>query len=142
MKPLAVLLAIVWLFMLSSGLTAATAKEPSRAAPRLYVVKIHADWCPRCRHMGNVLDVVDRQYGDEVRFVVLDVTGRKSTEQARRTAKELGLSKWFEEYKTVTSVVALISPPGKQQEPEVITMLFNQADPTAYTTAIDKALAR
>ncbi len=140
MKPFATLLVIISLLALAPLSAAETRQAPPEI--RLYVVKIHADWCPRCRHMGDVLERVAREYGNDIRFVVLDVTDRKSTAQAQKTAEALGISDWFREYKTVTSMVALIVPPDNRKGPKVVTMLFNKADPADYTSAINKALGQ
>jgi thiol-disulfide isomerase/thioredoxin len=74
------------------------APAAAKAAPALYAVKVHADWCPACRKVGQVFDDLARRLADEpVMFVELDVTDESTLRQSEYLAAALRLDEaWGE----------------------------------------------
>ncbi len=100
------------------------AQIPSAAsvqAPALYVVKMHADWCPGCRILGDLRETVAPHVeGLPVRFVTLDLTDRRSTERALVKARVMGLEEVWLRNQGRTGVVLLIEP-GQDEVAEMFT---------------------
>ena len=63
-----------------------------------YVVKLHAQWCPKCRMTKGVWSQLAAEYDARVHMVVLDFTAESDTEASRAEAQRLGLSAVFDEY--------------------------------------------
>lgn len=78
------------------------------AASKPYVIKMHAQWCPKCRLQKGVWSEVAEAYADRAHFVVFDFTDEGTTAQARATAKRLGLTAVFEEYVGATGFVVVL----------------------------------
>jgi thiol-disulfide isomerase/thioredoxin len=102
------------------------------------VVDIYASWCPACRNIAPTLSVLRQQYGNRVHFVVLDVSDKAKVEASMSTAQKLGLAAFFAANKTQTGMVAIIDPAtGK-----IMAQHRNNATATAYTSVLNKALAK
>lgn len=139
MKPY--FLSLIALLTLALG-TMAWTPQPVQAhehhAEHPLLVKIQADWCPACKNIAPAWSALEKQYKGQVQFVTLDVTDNKTAQQAAKTAKSLGLSKWFEQNRTKTSLVALIHPESKM----IIKTFVNEANAKAYQPAIDDLIQR
>jgi thiol-disulfide isomerase/thioredoxin len=102
------------------------------------VVDIFAAWCPSCKNIAPTLADLKKTYGDKATFVVFDVTDAAKTKASEAKAKELGLGEFFAAQKANTGSVTIIDPAtGKS-----LKDFYNQADKTAYTTILDKAIAK
>jgi thiol-disulfide isomerase/thioredoxin len=102
------------------------------------VVDIYASWCPACRNIAPTLSGLRQQYANRVHFVVLDVSDKAKVEASMATAQKLGLAAFFAANKTQTGLVAIIDPStGK-----IITQHRNNATASAYTSVLNKALAK
>ena len=110
---------------------------PALAKTKPKVAIIKAEWCQACQKLDPTMTELMKQYGDKLDFVVLDVTDDKKTAQAAATAKNLGLSKFFEENKKMTSTVAVFA---KGDKPFFVTT--KNFDREAYVRAFDEALAK
>jgi len=98
------------------------------------VVIIKAEWCSACQKVDPIMQELMKEYGGKVNFVMLDVTNDETTAQAAAKAKSLGLSRFFEFNKKMTSTVAVFK--GKKQT-------FSTAknyNKSAYVAAFDKAI--
>jgi thiol-disulfide isomerase/thioredoxin len=98
------------------------------------VVIIKAEWCSACQKVDPIMQELMKEYGGKVNFVMLDVTNDETTAQAAAKAKSLGLSRFFEANKKMTSTVAVFK--GKKQT-------FSTAknyNKSAYVAAFDKAI--
>lgn len=101
---------------------------------RPIVAVIRADWCPACKKLEPVLMDIAKDYGDKVEFVYLDITDAKTTAEAEMTAKRYGISKFFDENRKKSSMVAIF-----KEKKRLFTTHYN-SDPKVFTTEIDKAL--
>ncbi|WP_218080080.1 TlpA family protein disulfide reductase [Anthocerotibacter panamensis] len=102
------------------------------------VVDIFATWCPGCKNIASTLETLREEYKGKANFVVLDVTDRKTAEQAAAKAEQLGLSKYFAANKSSTSTVAIIDPgTGK-----ILALFQNNPDKTSYTEVLNAAIAK
>ena len=98
------------------------------------VVIIKAEWCSACQKVDPIMQELMKEYGGKVNFVMLDVTNDETTAQAAAKAKSMGLSRFFEANKKMTSTVAVFK--GKKQT-------FSTAknyNKSAYVAAFDKAI--
>lgn len=102
------------------------------------VVDIYASWCPACRNIAPTLSKLRQEYGNRVHFVVFDVSDKAKVEASMATAQKLGLAAFFAANKTQTGLVAIIDPAtGK-----IMAQHRNNATATAYTSVLNKALAK
>ncbi len=119
------------------------ALQPVQAVKRLetgigqpFLVQIHADWCPTCRYIDPTLQKLKKTYQGKVRFVTLNVTNRKTMEQAKINAGKVGLGSWFEANRSKTGLVTII------MNGEVIKNYVAVLDETEYTTVLDPLINR
>lgn len=58
----------------------------------VYVLKFHADWCPKCKSLNPVFDQASKEFSEKpVGFVKIDVTNATTKKKAEETIKALGL---------------------------------------------------
>lgn len=111
-------------------------------APRLQgkpvVVDIYASWCPACQNIAPTLEQLRSQYGDDIHFIVLDVSDRTKTRQSETLATELGLSDFFAAQRSQTGMVAIIDPATGN----ILAQHRNNANLTDYTSVIDSAISQ
>ena len=111
-------------------------------APRLQgkpvVVDIYASWCPACQNIAPTLEELKTQYGDDIHFIVLDVSDRAKTSQSETLATELGLSDFFAANRSQTGMVAIIDPATGN----ILAQHRNNANLGDYTSVIDSAIAQ
>ena len=82
------------------------------------VVAIHADWCGTCTRLNATFDATDRA----------------AVERSRAKAEELGISAFFDEYKSQTGTVGVLDASGRP-----IEVLKGETDPAKYLTALQEA---
>jgi thiol-disulfide isomerase/thioredoxin len=64
----------------------------SADAPRFVLVRIHADWCPRCPSIAPIFEELTGKYAKEpLLMVTLDITSPETRLQTRYLAKSLGV---------------------------------------------------
>ena len=111
-------------------------------APRLQgkpvVVDIYASWCAACQNIAPTLGELKTQYGDDIHFIVLDVSDRAKTSQSETLATELGLSDFFAANRSQTGMVAIIDPATGN----ILAQHRNNANLGDYTSVIDSAIAQ
>ncbi|AFY82370.1 TlpA family protein disulfide reductase [Oscillatoria acuminata] len=111
-------------------------------APRLQgkpvVVDIYASWCPACQNIAPTLEQLKTQYGDDIHFIVLDVSDRAKTSQSETLATELGLGDFFAANRSQTGMVAIIDPATGN----ILAQHRNNANLGDYTSVIDSAIAQ
>ncbi len=74
---------------------------------RPVVAIVRADWCPYCTDLEPKMTKLMEEYGEKLKFVILDITNAEMTKNARVTAKLAGLGDFFEKNKTNASTVAI-----------------------------------
>lgn len=112
----------------SSTATATTAvaatADPIEEAPQndkmkkheVYVLKFHADWCPRCKSLDPVYSDVTKKFGDKpVGFVKVDVTNDKTKKASAAALKELGLEDVWSKNKGRNGFILVVDA-GTQKE--------------------------
>lgn len=111
-------------------------------APRLQgkpvVVDIYASWCPACQNIAPTLEQLRTQYGDDINFIVLDVSDRAKTSQSETLATELGLGDFFAAHRSQTGMVAIVDPATGN----ILAQHRNNANLADYTSVIDSAIAQ
>ena len=139
----AVAVAAAVLAAIGSGLyvtNAAPRIEPVAAAAansgKLYVVKLHAQWCPYCMLTKGVWSKIEAAYRGKVNVVVLDFTTKADTVASRAEAARLGLERFFDEYAGATGIVVVLDGRTK----EVTAEIGGSRDFDEYRAAIDAAL--
>lgn len=74
---------------------------------RPVVAIIRADWCPYCKELEPKMTKLMEEYGEKLKFVILDITDAATTKNAQVTAKSAGLDDFFERNKSKPSTVAI-----------------------------------
>jgi len=126
-KITTVMLSLALLLTFSAASSAFAKTKPT-------VVIIKAEWCSACQKVDPIMQELMKEYGGKVNFVMLDVTNYETTAQAAAKAKSLGLSRFFEANKKMTSTVAVFK--GKKQTFSTAKN-YNKSD---YVAAFDKAI--
>ncbi len=101
------------------------------------VAIIRADWCAACQKLEPTMSELMTQYKDRLNFVVLDVTTDEKTAEATKTARALGIGKFFEANKKNTSTVIVL---GKKNK--ILFKTTHNYDRDAYVRAFDDAVAK
>lgn len=102
------------------------------------VVDIYATWCSGCKAIAPTLSQLKKQYQGKVNFVVLDVSDRNTSKKAAATAKQLGLTNFFEMNKTQTATVAIIDPATGM----VVEQYRKNTNAADYTRVINQEISR
>jgi thiol-disulfide isomerase/thioredoxin len=102
------------------------------------VVDVYASWCPACKNVAPTLAQLKQDYAGKVNFVVLDVSNPSTTSAAKAQAKELGLDKFLNANKSQTGLIAIVDPATGN----ILAQHRNNPSAAAYTSVLDKALAR
>lgn len=92
----------------AAGAAAETAASDADSRP--LIVKVHADWCAKCRAIAPTWTRIEKELADEARVVVLDVTDEKRAAEAKRLAEELGIAEFFAAFRARTGTVAIFEP--------------------------------
>jgi thiol-disulfide isomerase/thioredoxin len=108
----------------------------SQAKPTL--VKISAEGCHACQKLKGIISSLEKQYGNRVNFVVLDVSDRSQIRASEAKAAQLGLSEFFKANRSRPSTVAIIEP-GSGKISKEFRANFDLKD---YQEALDRALAQ
>jgi thiol-disulfide isomerase/thioredoxin len=116
--------------------TTGSKMETPNAANQPIVVVVTATWCPACKkNKGTVMGVMN-DYISKTQWVILDVSTKKTTAEAEKKVKELGLEKFYAEYGARTSTVAILEPQTKK----VLSVFMAEGRREKYVAALDKAL--
>jgi thiol-disulfide isomerase/thioredoxin len=99
------------------------------------VALIRADWCAACQKLEPTFKELMAEYKDRLNFVVLDVTTDEKVAQSARTARELGIGKFFEANKKNTSTVIVLGEKNK-----ISFKTIHNYDRDAYVRAFDDAI--
>lgn len=102
------------------------------------VVDVYASWCPACRNIAPTLAQLRQTYANRVHFVVFDVSDKAKAEASLANAQRLGLAGFLKTNRTQTGLVAIIDPATGR----ILSQQRNNADASAYTTVLNKALAK
>ncbi|PIQ29138.1 thiol-disulfide isomerase [bacterium (Candidatus Blackallbacteria) CG17_big_fil_post_rev_8_21_14_2_50_48_46] len=114
-----------------------TQTQPAKAQVKPIVAVVKADWCPACQKISPTLMGLMKDYMNKADWVVLDVTNPKTTAEAEKKAKQLGLEKFYAEFGAKTSTVAIIDPQTKK----VLKMFMAEGKREKYVLALNQALA-
>ena len=99
------------------------------------VAIIRADWCEACQKLEPTFNELKEQYKDRLNFVVLDVTTDEKAAESAKTARELGISKFFTANKKNTSTVVVFGEKNK-----ISFKTTHNFDREAYVQAFDDAI--
>jgi thiol-disulfide isomerase/thioredoxin len=112
MKSLKILALISILFVSHLGFSQ---KSKEIEAPKLMVVKFHADWCRICRAMGPVFeDLQNKMDGQNILFVKLDFTNNQTKHQANMLGAALGIAPVLKANYRRTGFILIIDPKTKK----------------------------
>jgi thiol-disulfide isomerase/thioredoxin len=104
---------------------------------RPYVIKLHAQWCPKCMMTKGAWSDLQARYAGRVNFLVFDYTSQRTTDASGIDARRVGLGAFFENAGGTGSVVVL---DGATKE--VVSWISGVHDVSAYAAAVDAALGR
>lgn len=124
--------ALVPALAFAQGSAATTAEATEAAESRPLIVKVHADWCAKCKAIAPTWTRIEEELADEARVVVLDVTDEKRATEAKRLADELGIGEFFAQFRARTGIVAIFEPGN----PEPSKVLVAEKDFAAYQEAL------
>ena len=112
--------------------------DPALAAQEVYVLKFHADWCPKCKSLDPVYDAAAKEFAEKpVGFVKLDVTDKKTTKQAEETMKKLGLSDLWDKNKGRNGFMMIVDAETKKSVKVLKTGTTKKQAIEAINDAID-----
>ena len=100
-----------------------------------FVVKIHADWCGTCTKLNPTWMQIEKELGDQAQLVVFDVTDKATLDRSRAEANRLGLTEFFDSYKSKTGTIAVID--GSTHEP--VSVMRGELDFAKYAAAVAEA---
>lgn len=124
------------LYVRNPAPTVAALSTVEAAAGKPFVVKLHAQWCPKCMLTKGVWSQIEETYSGRVKLVVLDFTNQANTDASRAEAERLGLEKFFDEYGGATGTIVVLDGRTK----EVTASINGSRDFAEYRTAIDMTL--
>ena len=101
------------------------------------VAIIRADWCQACQKLEPTMMELMSQYKDRLNFVLLDVTTDEKAAESAKTARGLGIGKFFAANKKNTSTVIVL---GKKNK--ILFKTTHNYDRDAYVRAFDNAVAK
>lgn len=78
------------------------------SANKPFVIKLHAQWCPKCRMTKGVWTEIEAAYADQVHMVVLDFTDDERVRASEAEARRLGLDVVWDEYAGATGIVLVL----------------------------------
>ncbi len=99
------------------------------------LVKIHADWCGTCLKLQDTWKDLKVEYGENVQFVVFDVTDKGAVAASRAEAERRGMVTVFDRYKSRTGTIAVV----RNSTGEAVQVLKGEFDAAKYAAAIEKA---
>lgn len=106
------------------------------AAPKLLVVKYHADWCGKCKAMEAPFETARAALAEEpVLFVTFDFTDTTHAKQSEYLASVLGFDDAWGQYERQTGFGLIVDPASGKVVGEL-----RSADAGAIESAIRKAL--
>lgn len=112
--------------------------DPALAAQEVYVLKFHADWCPKCKSLNPVYNAAVKEFGEKpVGFVKLDVTDKKTTEQAEESMEKLGLSDIWDKNKGRNGFIMIVDAESKKSVKVLKTGTTKKQAIEAINDAID-----
>lgn len=108
---------------------------PGAIAPaqpaRPLIVRVSADGCSKCGAIETTWQRVEKEFSEEARIVVLDVSDGPGAHDAEALAEELGIAEFFAVYRTRTGTVALFRPdsrmPSKVLDGEMDFAVYRKA---------------
>jgi thiol-disulfide isomerase/thioredoxin len=107
----------------------------SQRGDKPYVVKIHAQWCPKCMMTKSVWSEIEETYAGRVHLLVLDFTDQHTTEASEAEARRLGLAAFLESMAGTGSIVVLDAATRA-----VTASVSGSREFEDYAAAIDAAL--
>ena len=117
------------------GSTATAKDAPETCSAKPYVVKIHADWCGSCKALESVWQRIETDLADQATAVKLDVSDRVAYAESVAEAEHLGISDFFQEYRSRTGTIAVLECNTRQP----VAILNGERDLEKYRAAIARA---
>jgi thiol-disulfide isomerase/thioredoxin len=110
--------------------------DDANGSGKPYVVKLHAQWCPKCMVTKDIWPQIEGAYADRVNLLVFDFTNQANTDASQAEARRLGLENFFDEFAGATGIVVVLDGRTK----EVTAEIGGSRDFSEYRAAIDAAL--
>lgn len=130
----AMVAAALGLYLTNGAPDVAAVSAAEMVSGKPVVIKMHAQWCPKCMLQKGVWSDIEKAYGGQVNLVVMDFTDGETTAATEREARRLGLASVFEEYAGATGFVVVLN---RKHE---FSAEVGGRDFEAYRAAIDAAL--
>lgn len=88
---------------------------PDKARYDLIAVRVHRDWCGKCKSMGNVFAEIQNDLNEErILFLTFDLTSSETTRQSLVISDELQISKPLDGVESGN--IVLLDPTGRHIE--------------------------
>ena len=114
-------------------------KETKQTAPQtaksVNLIVIYASWCPGCKNIQPTLDQIEKEFGNTINLLYLDVSTPKQAIASLQKAKDLNIVDFYNVNKSKTSTVGIIIP----KNGEVVTTFQNNNNLEDYKNAIQQA---
>lgn len=112
------------------------AASTEQEQPRLYVVKLHADWCGTCQAIKTQYEAAKKHFkGQPVKFMTFDVTNDETRKASLKKAEKLGIADTLKKTDSMGRVLVIDAESGK-----VLNTLKGKKDADRYVTVISADL--
>ena len=99
-------------------------------------VTITANSCFTCQKLKPVIEELEYEYGDRIKFVTLDVSSKSSIDFSKQMAEELEISEFFVKNMYAVPRVGIICPGGGKVE----QIFIGETNKNIYKESIENLL--
>lgn len=95
--------------------TGPKAKAEAKKSPDLVAVKLHGDWCGKCKNMGPIVKDLTRKLGpiSNALLITMDPTNENTKRQSGLLMSMFGLGSIYEEHQS-TGKIIVVNPKTKK----------------------------
>ena len=107
------------------------------ASEEFIFVTVTAESCATCQKLKPIVEKLENEYSNEVKFVTLDVSSRIAIEESKKTAEELGISDFFLKSLNALPRVGIVCLGGEK----VQNSFIGETNIETYRESLNKLLA-
>ena len=109
--------------------------EQKPGEKKIILAEIYASWCPGCKNIQPTIDLLLKDFAQQIELIQLDVSTPSKAEASQKTARELKIIDFYNANKSKTATVGVIVPTTG----EVVSIFHNENSEEAYKPAIQDA---
>jgi thiol-disulfide isomerase/thioredoxin len=100
------------------------------------VTFITAEGCETCTKIKPIIEELKQNYSKELDFITFDISSRRTLEEAKTSAQENKITKFFDENKTIAPFIGFLCPNGKIEK-----SFIGETEKSIYVKALDEFLS-